>query len=261
MTEAVNPYQASKAVLIEVMNVLGLYRDHLVLIGGWVPELLLPGCGHPGSLDVDLAVDLRGIARQQYDTILQRLLAAGYERQPNCFTRSVKGASAPVKLDLITGEDQDPADESAARFQEIFLGRLHGVDLAFESFSEITIAGPMPDGASNTVRLRIATIEAFIPMKALAMSDRTNPKDAFDIYFCLKHFPGGVDELAALCRPLVKNRFVQEGMRVLGDKFAELNAVGPRWASEVAAENGADPELSRRDAFELMQWLLATIEK
>ena len=45
---------ASRAVLVDVLGVLGAYRSHLVVIGGWVPELRFPGRGHPGSLDVDL---------------------------------------------------------------------------------------------------------------------------------------------------------------------------------------------------------------
>ena len=147
MAEKVNPVQASKAVLIEVMNVLGLYRDHLILIGGWVPELLLPNRGHMGSLDVDLAVDVRGISRQQYDTILHRLIEAGYTQEPNCFLRRVKGAQEPVKLDLITGEYVDDAASGVpARLQEILLGKLRGTDLAFEVFEEINVTGEMPDG-------------------------------------------------------------------------------------------------------------------
>ncbi|MFO7650533.1 MAG: hypothetical protein R6X13_04225 [bacterium] len=35
------------SVLVEVMTVLGAYRDRLVLVGGWVPCLLLPD-GGPG---------------------------------------------------------------------------------------------------------------------------------------------------------------------------------------------------------------------
>lgn len=95
MAERVDQVRAAKAVLIEVMNVLGLYRDHLILVGGWVPELLLPNRGNIGSLDVDLAVDVRGISQRQYNTILSRLLAAGYTRQPDCFIRLVPAPSSP----------------------------------------------------------------------------------------------------------------------------------------------------------------------
>jgi hypothetical protein len=181
MAKVVNQVQASKAVLIEVMNVLGLYRDHLILVGGWVPELLLPNRGHMGSLDVDLAVDVRGISQHQYDTILQRLLEAGYTREPGCFRRQVKGARDPVTLDLITGEYVDDAEGIPARLQELRLGKLRGTDLAFEVFDEISVTGEMPNGGQNTVRLRIAKIEAFIILKAFAMADRVKPKDAYDI--------------------------------------------------------------------------------
>ena len=41
-----DPITASRAVLIEVMNVLGVFRDEIVLVGGWVPDLLYPDRGH-----------------------------------------------------------------------------------------------------------------------------------------------------------------------------------------------------------------------
>ena len=66
-----DPTSASRAVLIEVMNVLGVFRDKIVLVGGWVPDLLHPNSGHIGSLDVDLAVSgtLREIGANAYETI------------------------------------------------------------------------------------------------------------------------------------------------------------------------------------------------
>jgi hypothetical protein len=258
LAKAMNQTEASKTVLVEVMNVLGLYRDHLVLVGGWVPELLLPGRGHIGSLDVDLAVDVRSISQRQYDTILQRLLAAGYSRTSNCFVRSVRGAQEPVKLDLITGEYGDAdAREVSARMQEIRIGKLRGTDLAFEASQEISLGGEMPDGGRNTVQLRIVRVEAFVLMKAFAMSERTKAKDAYDIYFCLKHFPDGAAELAGLCRPLSGNGLVREGLQLLHDKFGSMEAVGPKWAAEVAAETGAEPEMARREAYELMRQFLS----
>lgn len=259
MAKVVDQVQASRAVLIEVMNVLGLYRDHLILVGGWVPELLLPNRGHMGSLDVDLAVDVRDISQYQYDTILQRLIEADYKQEPTCFRRQVQGAKELVKLDLITGEYSDgTASNAPARLQEVLLGKLRGTDLAFEVFEEIDVTGEMPDGGQNTVRLRIVRIEAFIIMKAFAMADRVKPKDAYDIYFCLKHFPTGVAELAKLYRPILLNGLVQEGLAVLRDKFRS-DAVGPIWAAQVAEENGADRELAQREAFELMKSLLDAI--
>jgi len=261
MAKGVNQVQASKSVLIEVMNILGRYRDHLILVGGWVPELLLPNRGHIGSLDVDLAVDVRGISQWQYDTILRRLLDAGYKQEVSCFRRQVEGAREPVKLDLITGEYVDDVGGVPSRFQEISLGKLRGTDLAFDVFDEISVTGGMPDGGTNTVRLRIVRIEAFIILKAFAMADRVKPKDAYDIYFCLKNYTGGPPELAKLYRCLFDNGLVQEGLQVLREKFRADDAAGPRWAAQVVAEESlGDAELAQREAFELMQLFLSTID-
>lgn len=50
--------------MTEIWQVLGEYRDSMVLIGGWVPDLLLPGAipPHTGSLDVDVLLDPGPIA-------------------------------------------------------------------------------------------------------------------------------------------------------------------------------------------------------
>ena len=39
---------AARSVLLELHRVLGEYRDRIAVVGGWVPELLLPG-GHVGQ--------------------------------------------------------------------------------------------------------------------------------------------------------------------------------------------------------------------
>ena len=48
---------AARSVMLELVRLLGEYRDDMVIIGGWVPNLLLPDAGtkHIGSTDVDLA--------------------------------------------------------------------------------------------------------------------------------------------------------------------------------------------------------------
>jgi hypothetical protein len=50
---------AAYSVLIEIVRVLGEYRDNLVLIGGWVPQILFQNKSelHIGSIDIDLALN------------------------------------------------------------------------------------------------------------------------------------------------------------------------------------------------------------
>jgi hypothetical protein len=73
---------ACQAVLLEVLTVLGAYREAIVLVGGWVPALMFPGAGHIGSLDIDLALDENRISEDQYATILECLQRAGYRPGP-----------------------------------------------------------------------------------------------------------------------------------------------------------------------------------
>jgi len=51
---------AAHRVLIDLAQVLAPFQDCLVLIGGWVPYLLLPDAQEPhvGSIDVDLALKI-----------------------------------------------------------------------------------------------------------------------------------------------------------------------------------------------------------
>ena len=109
--------EAAKSVLVELVHLLGEYRDDIVLIGGWVPELLLPQepKPHVGSIDIDLALDHRKIHDEGYKLIEELLKSRGYYpgKQPFIFLRDVpigdrvtlpasrRGASlAQIKINL-----------------------------------------------------------------------------------------------------------------------------------------------------------------
>ena len=68
-----NETEAARAVLLEVLNALGAMRDELVIVGGWVPDLLYPKSNHMGSLDVDLAVSPNAIGGNAYSSIRERV--------------------------------------------------------------------------------------------------------------------------------------------------------------------------------------------
>jgi hypothetical protein len=70
--------EAAHRVLIEVINILGAFKNEIVIVGGWVPELKYPNKMHIGSLDVDLAISPRAIAPNVYSTILKRLIDKHY---------------------------------------------------------------------------------------------------------------------------------------------------------------------------------------
>ncbi len=257
-----NQTTACRAVLIEVANVLGAYRDKLVFVGGWVPELLYPDHGHIGSLDVDLAVSSKALSADAYQTIRQRMLDAGYSIQtnPTRFTKMVSGASEPVKVDLISGQYMDGAKAEAIQVNELVISGLRGLDLAFEACEEIELRGMMPNGSQNTVCIRVVKPEAFILIKAFALDERMKSKDAYDIAFILKHYQPSLSSLADELRLLLNNGLAEGAWHILHDKFATIDSVGPTNAATVFGEQGQDYEQSRRAAYEDMQELIRLVK-
>ena len=256
-----NPTTASHAVLIEVANAIGAQRQDFVIIGGWVPELLYPGKGHMGSLDVDLAVSPSAKAGNVYSTILQRLLKAGYSHatSPTRFLKAIAGVDEPVKVDLVGAQYQDGQLVNSVQVGELQINTLRGVDLAFQASEEIEVSGQIPDGSRNTVRVRVVKPEAFLLIKAFALDERVKDKDAYDIAFVLRNFQPSLKAMAAPLRPMISSGLGKEGYRILMKKFGSLDAIGPAAAARVFQQQGENYEQAQRAAFEDAQALFEAI--
>lgn len=252
---------ACRTVLVEVANVLGAFRDHMVLIGGWVPELYFPNHDHIGSLDVDFAVSPQAVTSNAYETILTRMTDAGYSLRinPTHFTKIISGAQEPVKVDLLGAEYSNGEKNASIQLNELQINCLSGIDLAFLAFDEKEFLGTMPDGAQNVVRIRIVRPEAFILIKAFALDERIKEKDAYDIAFVLRHYQAGLAELAEKVRGLLTNPIAERGYLIMQGKFAAMDSVGPIWAARICREQGEDYEQVRRAAFENAQDLFRTV--
>lgn len=70
---------AARRVLVDVGQVLASFGDAIVVVGGWVPDLLLPAAvpEHIGSIDVDLALDAAKLGDGRYAELLKVLLDTG----------------------------------------------------------------------------------------------------------------------------------------------------------------------------------------
>src|SRR3954447_13690425 len=79
-SEDIEMIAATRSVLIDVLTILGKFREKMVVVGGWVPELYFPDSGHIGSLAVDLALDPEAIPNYAYETINRELTQRGYSK-------------------------------------------------------------------------------------------------------------------------------------------------------------------------------------
>jgi hypothetical protein len=255
--------EAARSVLVELMQILGEYREGMVLIGGWVPFFLF-GSEHVGSTDVDIALDREQITDDVYKTIRQHLEKRGYTQgqQPYVFTREVtvdEGGPLVVEVDFLAGEyggsDKDHRHQVVQ--EDLRARKARGCELALKYHTQITVEGKMPGGALNKVHANLSDVVPFIVMKGMALYDRLNEKDAWDIYFCVRSHKGGIEGLAGEFEPVLENRLVQEGLGKIRAKFTSVDGVGPTSVADFDEITDRDErERTKRAAFERVNALL-----
>jgi predicted nucleotidyltransferase len=256
--------KAAYSVLIEIIRLLGEYRDKIVLVGGWVPQILFHNEDemHTGSIDVDLALDHQRISDEGYKSIHELLLNRGYRqgKQPFIFHRTVNinNIEVNVQVDLLSGEYEGTGrSHRHQRIQKIHARKARGCDLAFNDPIELTIEGTLPNGAKDSVTIKVASIVPFIVMKAIVLDERLKEKDAYDIYYCLRQYSDRLEELVAEFKPHLENGLIKEGLEKLTKNFSSIDHIGPKFVADF--EEVTDPEereLIERDAFERVRYLV-----
>ncbi len=258
--------EACKKVLVELIHMMGEFRDMMVLVGGWVPGLLFSGSPEPhvGTLDIDLALDFQRIPDESYRTILQTFLARGYrqdQQQPFRYVREVQMSSGDrfvVVVDLLAGEYGGTSpSRRTQRVQDVRARKARGCDLAFSDPVRISVEGELPGGGRDRVTLQVAGIVPFIVMKGMALADRLKEKDGYDIYYCVRNYPGGLTDLVAAFRPLLGDALVREGLGKIRKHFLSMDHVGPKSVADF--ESITDPEeraIIQRRAYETVTALL-----
>lgn len=257
---------ACRSVLVELVHILGGFRDHMVLIGGWVPALLFSGVEEPhvGSLDIDVALDFRNIPEVAYKTILKVLQQNGYVQDPGQpfrfykTTLDPKKAETTVEIDLMAGEYRGTGKtRRTQRVQDVRARKARGCDLAFEDSVLVSLEGSWADGGRDKVTFRVAGIVPFLVMKGMALYDRKKEKDAYDIWYCIENYVGGPEALAGAFSARMDNALVREGLGKIRNAFASTDHVGPRWVADfLQATDREEREIAIRRAFEMTRALL-----
>ena len=257
--------KAAESVLLELVRILGEYLDHVVVIGGMVPKYLVTNAEemHIGSIDVDLALDHRRFDETGYQTLHNLLDEQDYlidADHPYIYRRNVviDGNEITVQVDLLSGEYGGTGrSRRTQKIQDIRPRKARGADMVFDDPVHVKITGELPGGAKDTATIRVASIVPFIVMKAMAMRDRLKQKDPYDIYYCLRYFPGGIEEIAESFSLLRRNKLVGEALGILAEKFDSPEHVGPVHITEfLQISEPSDSERTKRDAYERILYLL-----
>jgi Nucleotidyl transferase AbiEii toxin, Type IV TA system len=256
--------EAARRVLVDLGQVLGGFRDCIVVVGGWVPDLLIPDATDPhvGSIDVDLALDVKRLIAGRYAELLKLLI------ETRRYQQGEKAFQLVTAVDLQDGNPAVVVEVDFLAPQEVKLrgsGRVKGFRVlqadgcaaAFRAPEVIDVSGPMIDGSRNTVQVRVASLADFLVMKCHALAGRDKPKDAYDIVYCLDHVAGGPEAIAAIWRERTTDADVTEAVRILREKFAGIDSFGPERAAGFLDAASADGRaIAARRAFELVQAFL-----
>lgn len=262
--------KAAESVLLELVHILGEYLDSIVVIGGMVPKYLVGETEetHVGTTDVDLALDHRRFDEPGYRTLRKLLTDHHYQvddEQPFIYRRtiSVDGENVPVQVDLLSGEYGGTGKHHRTQtIQDVRPRKARGADIAFDDPVRVKITGELPGGAKDTVTIPIAGIVPFIVMKAMAMRDRLNRKDPYDIYYCLRYFPGGIEKIVGHVKLLKGNTLVKEALEILKEKFDSPEHVGPLHIAEFLELSDKDEaDRIKRDACERVLYLIENSTK
>ncbi|MBB6469071.1 hypothetical protein HNQ96_004960 [Aminobacter lissarensis] len=219
-------------VLVTLIRGLGPWRDSIFLIGGLTPRYLIdkkpPDVpAHAGTGDVDVVIQLHMLAdTDAYHTLEDNFKKLGFARGANSAGKPVSWRweiKADAKTKVILELLADDPKKSGGKVMELptdgnvsALNIPHsGIVFDHHKSKEIT-ATLMGDNGVATVTLHYADLVAFTCLKAYAVDQRDERKDAHDLIYCLTHYEGGVDAAAKEFRAALEGKHKDVVREVLG---------------------------------------------
>ncbi len=254
-----------KSVCLTVAVTLGALMGELCIVGGLVPSLLIDhqtghgadtGDVHPGTNDLDVGLAIGLLDDEQYAEISHRLRQEGFAPDHN-----ENGNPTPQRWKLsdfsVTVDFLMPPIPGA-----VTGGRIHklegdfgaliapGLELAFDERHEITMNGHTLKGEAVRRRLPVCGPAAFIVLKSFAFADRGEPKDAYDLVYVLRRWPGGVSDIADRLASHAKQHHatVGDALGKLANDFATPANHGPRRAAAFQGGGAEDRDEATADA-------------
>ncbi len=262
--------EAAHRVIVDIGQVLASFADCMVLVGGWVPDFLIPDAHEPhiGSIDVDFVLDAANLGDGRYAEMLNLLIATKRYRPGE------KHFQLVVDVDLGDGDKPVQVEVEFLAPKEVRLQKnrpkllenfrvlqTDGCGVAFNSPVEQTISGVNVRGAKNTIRLRLASLSDFLVMKARAIGQREKPKDVYDLCYCLDHVEGGMETLAKDWRERIKDDAVERAIAILREKFADTGSFGPQMLIDFHnSPNLEEQEMQAQRAYQLVRKFLNLID-
>ncbi|MGL4484295.1 MAG: hypothetical protein ACRCUS_05040 [Anaerovoracaceae bacterium] len=255
--------KAAHMILLELSNLFNEYADDILVVGGWVPDLMFPKSDHIGSIDVDLLINQITLKDPGYMTLSKILRANNYEEHPDKYFSFIKTVNVEeieylVDVDILAGMYGGTMHKKKSQHvQGLKALKATGGDFAFNfPAQKVKAEGKRGDGAIDTATVNVIAVVPFLVMKTAALG-RGKAKDAYDIYFILKNYDGGIDALSLAFETVKSTDIIQSMIVKLREKFASVNHSGPKDVSDfMDLSNNEEIDRIKRDAFERVNALI-----
>ncbi len=184
---------------------------------------------------MDLSLDAEALGDGEYARLVESPSRQRYHQSENRprfqIVRTVPacdgGADIDIIVDFLMPRDAKIAKNAPPLVADFAVQRADGVDFTLRFYQLVAIDRDMPDGGANRVHIAVASIPALLAMTGYAIANRRKQKDAYDIYFSIRNFPGGVDALVAAAEPLLAFNTARTGYLQIAEKFRRLDDFGP----------------------------------
>ncbi len=226
-----------------VSTKLGDLLDDLVVVGGLVPSLLIPDESlpagedvHIGTMDLDLGLSLAILNRERYEDLTQRLHRSGFEPDENeegnttfqrWKVRTSSGLKVTVDFLIPPSLDTDKGGDLRHIEKDFAAVITPGLRLAFQDKKKVSLKGVTLKGEKAEREIWVCGPGAFIVLKAQAFQQRGENKDAYDLYFVIRNYGSGIDEVCECLSPLLKEAETKSALEILSRDFVDPDSIGP----------------------------------
>lgn len=230
-----------KATCLYVATKLGDMMDDLVIVGGLVPSLIVKQDdlpeeteSHIGTFDLDVGLQLALLDEGRYRKLTERLRNAGFAMDKNDDGNSTRqrwviSGAGTVTVDFLI--QPSLAGDKGGKLRNIepdFAAIIApGLRCAFQDRQAVALEGRTLFGEKARRDVWVCGPGGFVVLKALAFEGRGEPKDAYDLFYVLRNFGAGVEDVAARFRPLLDEPEAQKALGILRRDFLDPEMVGP----------------------------------
>ncbi|HLF93667.1 MAG TPA: hypothetical protein VJB14_09395 [Planctomycetota bacterium] len=106
-----------------------------------------------------------------------------------------------------------------------------GLQLAFLNRKRVTLEGTTILKETAKRAIWVCGAGAFIVLKALAFRNRGVNKDAYDLFYVLRNYGKGPEDVAAELKPYLRDSSAQRALEILREDFTSPQALGPQRAA------------------------------